>query len=410
MWPERIVDLVPQALQGPAFWLASHPAPDEVLIDAAGITDLNARVHDAIRIPSVTASERFDPPLLDEGLAGRARPFDRPLYRPDGRLLPNDEQAHLLANATGTPVDRFGLVWRRSSLRRWPTEQTLTAQPFELAFDRLQETTLDAGWPVHAVVQTADGAWSYVLAPHYWGWLRTDAIAWCTYREVLEWASMAPVVTAVASRLPVFLPDGIASIQMGTVLPVRAQYADHLELAVPRRDEHGTLTLVTGIVPSAADGWGYTLGALPLTPRTLIERAFSLLGEPYAWGGSLYGWFGRDCSRFVRDVYATTGVLLPRNTGQQAACTSPVLQFTPDQSPEHRQRLLSAHARAGDLLFLPGHVMLYLGSFYERQYVIHATAGSIMQVAVTDLLLPVAGGKRLLDQITSLNRVTQTGW
>lgn len=61
-------------------------------------------------------------------------------------------------------------------------------------------------------------------------------------------------------------------------------------------------------------------GALPdgLDARTaaLLREAFSYLGVPYVWAGNTRD--GLDCSGFVKNVFATQGVRLPRHSGDQA--------------------------------------------------------------------------------------------
>jgi cell wall-associated NlpC family hydrolase len=75
--------------------------------------------------------------------------------------------------------------------------------------------------------------------------------------------------------------------------------------------------------------------------KAIVDFASRFMHTPYLWGGRT-AW-GLDCSGFVQTVYAAHGVLLPRDADQQRACGEAV-------SPEE--------ARAGDLLFSPGHVMI----------------------------------------------------
>ena len=83
----------------------------------------------------------------------------------------------------------------------------------------------------------------------------------------------------------------------------------------------------------------------------LLRQAFKLLGERYGWG---HDYAGRDCSGFLSDVFATFGVRMPRNTGDQAK--SPVFEhqsFDAAASREARMRAVAA-LRVGDLVYIPG--------------------------------------------------------
>jgi cell wall-associated NlpC family hydrolase len=76
-------------------------------------------------------------------------------------------------------------------------------------------------------------------------------------------------------------------------------------------------------------------------------QAFKMLGEPYAWGGSRMGIFGRDCSRFTRDIYATTGLILPRNGSQQQRVCPTQIVFTLDMADADRKTALCEKAAPG---------------------------------------------------------------
>lgn len=52
------------------------------------------------------------------------------------------------------------------------------------------------------------------------------------------------------------------------------------------------------------------------SPEALTKTAFRMIGLPYLWGGT--SWKGVDCSGYMRMVYQTNGILLPRDASQQA--------------------------------------------------------------------------------------------
>ena len=76
------------------------------------------------------------------------------------------------------------------------------------------------------------------------------------------------------------------------------------------------------------------------------------------------------------DVYRTFGILLPRNSSQQGASQIGAnTRFSDDATDRERLEAL-AHARVGDLLYSPGHVMIFLGEDGDEPYVIHDMSGS----------------------------------
>lgn len=105
----------------------------------------------------------------------------------------------------------------------------------------------------------------------------------------------------------------------------------------------------------------------------LLREAFSYLGVPYVWAGNTRS--GLDCSGFVKNVFATQGISLPRHSGDQARVGTPVAW---------------EELRAGDRLYFDmkgagrvSHTGIYVGN----GYFIHASTNQ-GKVGVDSLLKP----------------------
>lgn len=96
----------------------------------------------------------------------------------------------------------------------------------------------------------------------------------------------------------------------------------------------------------------------PLTRRAILTRAFSMLGEPYGWGGR-EGF--RDCSRFLMDTFASVGVMLPRHSGAQQHAGTFSVDVNGKTDREKLQLLDAANQQGVVILHFKGHIMLYLG-------------------------------------------------
>jgi cell wall-associated NlpC family hydrolase len=221
-----------------------------------------------------------------------------------------------------------------------------------------------------------------------------------------EQPALSQLLLDMGTRVPV-LADWPAS------QPVNGQhpYTAHV-IELPLRKPDGSLALAPALLQRNTD----TAGApLPLTRANLIRQAFRFLGERYGWGHS---YDARDCSGFVSDVYRSMGVLMPRNTRDQAV--SPAFDkrvFGPGD--DHAARVAAARAlEVGDLVYIPGHVMLAIGHVDGEPYVIHDTSGASLfdaegqlerlhlnGVSVTPLLpLRVDADTTWVDRITSIVR------
>src|SRR5699024_8347880 len=136
----------------------------------------------------------------------------------------------------------------------------------------------------------------------------------------------------------------------------------------------------------------------------------------YGWGHS---YEGRDCSGFVSDVYRSMGILMPRNTSAQSV--SPAANLTRfDENSTHEERMKAVAAlETGDLVYIPGHVMMVLGRLDGQPYVIQDVLGAgfldddgqfrhvkLNQVAVTPLLpLMNSDHQTWVDRMTSIVRI-----
>jgi len=98
-------------------------------------------------------------------------------------------------------------------------------------------------------------------------------------------------------------------------------------------------------------------------PRSadIVEAATLYLGCPYLWGGR--SWLGIDCSGLVQNAFRDIAVTVPRDTDMQEGTIG-------DRVEGGRE----ADLRRGDLLYLPGHVLIYAGD----GAVIHADGASML--------------------------------
>ena len=120
-----------------------------------------------------------------------------------------------------------------------------------------------------------------------------------------------------------------------------------------------------------ARGRDVRVGPLPYRPSLVLRQAFKFLGERYGWG---HDYNARDCTGFVGDVYKTFGLLMPRNSGQQGQGKFAPTRFFQDGDREGRLQALEK-LKVGDLIYIPGHVMMYIGSVDGEPYVIHDVTG-----------------------------------
>jgi cell wall-associated NlpC family hydrolase len=221
-----------------------------------------------------------------------------------------------------------------------------------------------------------------------------------------ERPEVSEVTLDMGTRVP------LADVPRDTPVNGQHPYSSHV-IELPVRGADGTLAFAPALLQKITDT---SPEYLPLTRANIIRQAFKFLGERYGWGHS---YDGRDCSGFVSEVYNSMGVRLPRNTRDQA--TSPALQhtlFTEKDGSDARMAAVKT-LDVGDLVYIPGHVMMVIGHVDGQPYVIHDTNGGsylgpdgkvrslhLNAVSVTPLMpLMFNPRQRYVDRITSIVRI-----
>ncbi|MCX5833971.1 MAG: SH3 domain-containing protein [Deltaproteobacteria bacterium] len=264
---------------------------------------------------------------------------------------------------------QYGIITSRANLRRLPTNEIFLDKPFRNSFDRFQYTLLECGTPAAIVHATKDGTWYLIQVSHTKGWVEASKIATAAKNTVLHFARSNPVIVTGA-RVEVYtdpsLAQHAATLQMGATLPFESRTESFYRVTLPSRDENGTLKRTTGYIRASDD---VHEGPLPFTMKNLYRQAFKLLNHPYGWG-DLYE--GRDCSRFIMDIYRCFGFNMPRNSIRQSQFNSRYradIQYLQDSE---KIELLKKYDGRPAVLYTPGHIMLFLGVIDGKPYIIHS--------------------------------------
>lgn len=427
---------VSDAQLSPDYWVARLADADKPVLDRAAIAALNERVarldpsmHDIRHLPATL------PRAQVTGWIGKltTRPT-KPLFDAEGKPVDASTIDAILGNAALDAVPaqvtpRYGMAVRRAALRGYPTDRRVFSRAGDTDIDRFQESTLFPGDPVVAVHTSKDGQWTFVVSARYAAWVRGDEIAYGDAAAIFAHADATPyrVITGAKPKT-VYTPEAPAvselQLDMGTRVPLdttappdqpvngQSPYTSWV-LSLPVRDAQGALSFHPALLQRNQDS---APDYLPLTRANIVRQAFRFLGERYGWG---HAYNGRDCSGFVSDVYRSMGVQMPRNTRDQSI--SPGLTHTLyTDKDSHEARLKAAMAlEVGDLVYIPGHVMMVIGKVDGQPYVIHDVGGMswkqpdgslrrvvLNEVSVTPLLpMMFSDDATFVDRMTSIVRI-----
>lgn len=387
-----VVSFAPGVTAGmyePDYWLASCGDPKEPLMTEEEIGQLNKKI------------------LMDESLT----------YN-----IFSEEFRSTFRSELGEENYGFGICVGRTEIKALPQAEPTGDDPY---FDENLLTTARTNAPVLVDGQTEDGAYYHVISYDYQGWARAGDVALC--QDVSQWeqilarsgwaeffsdgtaAEQASILTVTVPRLRLELSGEL--LTMGTTMRLLdREEAENLgkpgssigcyvvELA--GRTEEGLYQPRYETIPLSA---GVVRGYRKLNREALLEQMFLFLGNAYGWGNSHES---VDCSGLIQDVLSVFGIRMPRDAKQQQQVPLSRLTFPSTMERAGREEILDLLS-PGDILYLPGHIMFYLGKAEGEYYVLSAASSMKAPGASEEEVLTV---RRVIINSLSMERKNGNSW
>lgn len=352
-----LMPAVTAEMNRPGFWITVNPSPDAVILNPAETEDFNSRLYTAGLLKDIFKPDAFDFKIAKSQIQNELRKFERGNYFDKEGHLASRELFKKIGNNiilddTPGPEPRYAFVGRRTDQRLLPTDETLTFEPFDLAFDELQNSSLDPGEPVAVFFETADEKWVYAQTKASAGWLKKTSLEFVSSDEFNNLVHAPKFCVVTAPKADLYSDQARTQFydfaRMGSRFAVTSLGEETIEITIApgrnlfmdRRDIH--------------------IGYLLYTPRTVIGQAFKMLNAPYGWGGENGE---QDCSAYLKEIFATVGIDLPRNSSEQGK----VGRLLTGEKDKIFQNALPGITLAQ----LKGHIVLFLGNSGGRSYAIH---------------------------------------
>ncbi|MFA7672415.1 MAG: SH3 domain-containing protein [Clostridia bacterium] len=260
----------------------------------------------------------------------------------------------------------YGIVISRSPLRTFPTDDVLFSSVTS-PYDRFQESVVLPFEPVAVLHTSTDGKWLFIKMYNYEGWIKKENVA-LTSKDIIDlYESNMNFIVIQEPKAYMLYSD--RELDMGIEFPLVSINEETYTVLCPQKDNNGCLTFSFGYIKKDDASIGY----LPYTQKNVLTQASKFIGEPYSWGG-MNGY--RDCSSLMMDIYRSMGIKLRRNTDQQETM-SPENISVGSLSINEKQVQLDG-LPAGTMIFMDGHVMLYIGKYDQKYYILHDTPGYYM--------------------------------
>ncbi len=234
-------------------------------------------------------------------------------------------------------------------------------------FDNLQVSSLWAGTPVYIVAQTQDKVWDYVIAPSYFGWVKSTGIARATKSFVELWTSSIKtgstlkLAAITKTQTSVFDTQGHFrfSAYVGAVFPMISDGANgKIVMLIPKMAKDGFALIDRATIASSA------ASPMPLaaTPHHFADIIATLLNRPYGWGGMF---FDNDCSQALKSLFAPFAIWLPRHSSTQLTAGEMVDLSSRSMNQRLNYLLKNGHPLM-TIIYIGGHIILYVGKEPSR--------------------------------------------
>lgn len=273
---------------------------------------------------------------------------------------------------------RPGVMLEHASVRKLPTDFPCyhKKKGFDfLPFDRLQNTFLNAGTPVYLSHYSKDRAWVMIedVAGRELGFVKSTQVAVVDARAMKKVMSL-PVAVLSKENHPLYSTSGafLGYSRLGQILFVQKQEGPDLWVLWPRARILGS--------PDGSVHWERVrisrtmahTAPLALGEGSLAPILDQLLGKNYGWGGTLGN---RDCSSMVQDYFLILGYALPRNSKDQRNNAGDIISLAGKTREEKEGLIRQRGVPYKTLIYLPGHIALYIGTLRGKVCLAHAIGG-----------------------------------
>ncbi|MDZ5336862.1 NlpC/P60 family protein [Helicobacter pylori] len=267
------------------------------------------------------------------------------------------------------------VVVRDSDVRAVPTNKPYYLSPKGYPFDRYQNSLIFQGTPVLITHFNTDKTYAHIQSSFVYGWIKVSDLAYMHDKDIELLTHLKDYVMPIKDKIPLYTDYGgfytnarvgelFALIPQSQKTPEKPQKKE-LKAYGFLRDAKGYAILQSVIL----DEKDFFIFPKAFNSENMAYFIDTMLGQKYGWGGLLGN---RDCSAFTRDSFANFGILLPRNSYAQSRYANNYVDLSSMKAKEKEDYILKNATPFGTLIYLKGHIMLYLGAHNHQAIVAHS--------------------------------------
>ncbi len=295
----------------------------------------------------------------------------KPIYKAKGSIIPASVYSKWIENADYKSIDSKkykAITIRRTNCKTLPTSSAFFRDPEKTGegfpFDYNQNSALHINVPLYISHFSKDNRWAFVRASYSFGWVKTSDLA-LVNSDFIKTFKNDNYAMVIKDNLRLYNDDkDISIVKLGALFPI----SEDQQYLVASRDTKGRAH-IQKVKVSTPDI--IAKKPLPFTAKNVGMLAKEFYGEPYGWGGS---YECRDCSATTRDFLGAFGIFLRRNSSKQAKDGNDI-SIEGLVKAKKKKKIIKDAEPFRSLLYVPGHVVLYLGEYKGEPVIMHTYWG-----------------------------------
>lgn len=295
----------------------------------------------------------------------------KPIYRAKGSIIPASVYNQWIDNADYDSINSKkykAITIRRTDVKALPTSSAFFRDPKKTGegfpFDYNQNSALHINIPLFISHFSKDKRWAFVRASYSFGWIKTSDLA-LVDSDFIKTFQNDNYAMVIKDNLRLYNNDkDVSIVKLGALFPISKDQ----QYLVASRDSKGRAHIQKVKVSNANI---IAKKPLPFTAKNVGMLAKEFYGEPYGWGGS---YECRDCSATTRDFLGAFGIFLRRNSSKQAE-DGDNISIEGLAKSNKKKKIIKDAEPFRSLLYVPGHIVLYLGEYKGEPVIMHTYWG-----------------------------------
>jgi hypothetical protein len=250
---------------------------------------------------------------------------------------------------------------KRLMLRNFPTDKPIfydRKKPGEgFPFSYNDNSAVHPNEPLMVSHFSLDRRFAYVLTSYASGWVNIENIVYVN-KKLISKIYKSKKIVLTTDNVSILGKSGFSLFlsKIGMVLPILEERTDYYKVLYVGKSDTLIPSIKTVNIPKKISvKMDYNMNL-----DFVKKMSKKLLGNAYGWGGSNHN---RDCSSTLKDLFATTGKWLPRNSRaiSLAKGNGKRISLAKKNRIQKEAFIIDNGIPYQSVLYMKGHIMLYIG-------------------------------------------------